>query len=118
VLHHQRKAAGDDFVDTVSGTLGLAGAADTILTLENQGDAPIENDLSPERQKILDALAAVRRVMRAEELGRAIGIKPKNVRNLLWQLDQEGLVRRQATALYELVPAQTELDLGAASEEV
>jgi hypothetical protein len=33
VLHHDRKAGSDDFVDTVSGTNGLAGAADTIIVL-------------------------------------------------------------------------------------
>lgn len=32
-LHHTRKAAADDFVDSVSGSQGLAGAADTILVL-------------------------------------------------------------------------------------
>lgn len=32
-VHHVRKAASEDFVDTVSGTNGLAGAADTILVL-------------------------------------------------------------------------------------
>jgi hypothetical protein len=33
-LHHTRKASADDFVDTVSGTHGLAGAADAVLVLE------------------------------------------------------------------------------------
>lgn len=33
VNHHDRKATADDFVDSVSGTHGLAGAADTILVL-------------------------------------------------------------------------------------
>lgn len=33
VVHHTSKAGRDDFVDSVSGTHGLAGAADTILTL-------------------------------------------------------------------------------------
>jgi AAA domain len=33
VNHHDRKAASDDFVDMVSGTNGLAGAADSVLML-------------------------------------------------------------------------------------
>lgn len=33
VLHHDRKATSDDFVDSVSGTHGLAGSADTIAVL-------------------------------------------------------------------------------------
>lgn len=33
VLHHDRKAVADDFVDAVSGTHGLAGAADTVVVL-------------------------------------------------------------------------------------
>ena len=33
VNHHQRKAEATDFIDAVSGTAGLAGAADTIIVL-------------------------------------------------------------------------------------
>jgi 5S rRNA maturation endonuclease (ribonuclease M5) len=33
VCHHDRKASADDFIDSVSGTHGLAGAADTIAVL-------------------------------------------------------------------------------------
>lgn len=33
VNHHDRKAVSDDFIDAVSGTHGLAGAADTIIVL-------------------------------------------------------------------------------------
>jgi RecA-family ATPase len=33
INHHDRKAGSDDFVDSVSGTHGLAGAADTIVVL-------------------------------------------------------------------------------------
>lgn len=39
VLHHDRKAASEDFVDSVSGTHGLAGAADTILALKRDRQA-------------------------------------------------------------------------------
>jgi RecA-family ATPase len=34
VLHHDRKAGAEDFVDRVSGTSGVAGAADTILIID------------------------------------------------------------------------------------
>ena len=42
VLHHDRKAQSDDFVDGVSGTNGIAGAVDTIIVIararnESQG---------------------------------------------------------------------------------
>jgi hypothetical protein len=44
VAHHTRKAASEDFVETVSGTNGLAGAADTLLVLRRsrgQADATL-----------------------------------------------------------------------------
>jgi RecA-family ATPase len=41
VLHHDRKAEADDPFDTVSGTLGLTGAADTILILKRQYDGSV-----------------------------------------------------------------------------
>jgi hypothetical protein len=39
VVHHDRKAEADDVFDTVSGTLGLTGAADTILIMKRQAGA-------------------------------------------------------------------------------
>lgn len=39
VVHHDRKAKSGDFVDSVSGTNGLAGAADTILYLARERHA-------------------------------------------------------------------------------
>lgn len=36
VVHHTRKAQGDDFLDSVSGTQGLAGSADSILVLRRE----------------------------------------------------------------------------------
>jgi AAA domain len=39
IVHHDRKAEADDVFDTVSGTLGLTGAADTILIMKRQAGA-------------------------------------------------------------------------------
>lgn len=43
LVHHTRKAGSDDFLDTVSGTQGLAGAADAIIVLRRtRGSADAE----------------------------------------------------------------------------
>jgi len=39
LVHHTRKADADDALDTVSGTLGLTGAPDTIIVLRRQHGA-------------------------------------------------------------------------------
>jgi AAA domain len=39
IVHHDRKSEADDVFDTVSGTLGLTGAADTILIMKRQSGA-------------------------------------------------------------------------------
>src|SRR5262249_11233129 len=39
VVHHDRKSEADDVFDTVSGSLGLTGAADTILIMKRQAGA-------------------------------------------------------------------------------
>jgi RecA-family ATPase len=39
IVHHLRKADADDAFDTVSGTLGLTGAPDSILILKHEGGA-------------------------------------------------------------------------------
>jgi hypothetical protein len=36
VLHHQRKLGADDLIDTLSGTLGLGGAVDSVLILAKE----------------------------------------------------------------------------------
>lgn len=55
VNHHDRKAGSDDFVDSVSGTHGLAGAADTITVLcrprhESEGTIQVTGRDVPENE--------------------------------------------------------------------
>ena len=38
-VHHSRKGASEDFLDEVSGTLGLAGSVDTVITLKRRRTA-------------------------------------------------------------------------------
>jgi hypothetical protein len=39
-VHHNRKTESDDFVDNVSGTLGLSGSVDTVITLKRKRNEP------------------------------------------------------------------------------
>jgi len=41
LVHHLRKADADDAFDTISGTLGLSGAVDTVLVLKRDGSGNI-----------------------------------------------------------------------------
>jgi hypothetical protein len=41
ILHHDRKSDADDAFDTVSGTLGLTGAADTILIIKRKANCVV-----------------------------------------------------------------------------
>ncbi|HZO64241.1 MAG TPA: AAA family ATPase [Kribbellaceae bacterium] len=59
VNHHDRKASSDDFVDSVSGTHGLAGAADTIAVLsrprqETEGSLKVTGRDVPEAEYALN----------------------------------------------------------------
>ena len=40
-VHHSRKGTSDDFLDEVSGTLGLAGSVDTVITLKRRRTAAV-----------------------------------------------------------------------------
>jgi hypothetical protein len=90
VLHHDRKASSEDFVDSVSGTHGLAGAADTIIVLcrarqSSDGSLKVTGRDVPENEyalKVVDGkawqldgsdLAAAAAVARKRGESRALG---------------------------------------------
>jgi hypothetical protein len=58
VIHHTRKAFSDDFIDSISGTHGLAGAADTIITLQ-RGRGKGDGTLRVTGRDVIEAAYAV-----------------------------------------------------------
>jgi hypothetical protein len=58
VIHHTRKAFSDDFIDSISGTHGLAGAADTIVAL-TRGRGKGEGVLRVTGRDVIEASYAV-----------------------------------------------------------
>jgi RecA-family ATPase len=64
VNHHDRKAGSDDFVDSVSGTHGLAGSADTVLVVsrnrqETGGTVKVTGRDVPENEYALTLLSGM-----------------------------------------------------------
>ena len=59
VIHHTRKALADDFIDSMSGTHGLAGAADTIIML-SRGRGKGEGTLRVTGRDVTEADYAVK----------------------------------------------------------
>ncbi len=80
VLHHDRKANAEDFVDSVSGTHGLAGAADTIMVL------------SRARQSTEGSLKVTGRDVPENEYALKV------VNGMAWQLDGGDLTEAAAAA--------------------
>ena len=124
VIHHLRKMSSDDPLEALSGTMGLSGAADSILVLKKERtkrDAtlfmtgrdideqevnlrfdPITaawsllgQSLSDERQAVVTALKKAGRGMNAKELATALGQPYANVRALAWKMANAGQLRSQ-----------------------
>ena len=100
VLHHDRKSDADDAFDTVSGTLGLTGAADTILIIKRQSNGVVlyargrdieESETAMQFDKATcrwNILGAASEVLRSNERARIIFAlraagKPLSVREIM-----------------------------------
>lgn len=71
VLHHDRKASSDDYVDSVSGTNGIAGAADTVLVLcrsrnETRGILKLTSREVPENEYAVELSGGLWRLVGAD----------------------------------------------------
>jgi hypothetical protein len=123
LLHHTRKAAADDPLETLSGSNGLPGAADTILVLDRdangttlyvrgrdieeretalrfeEGQWIIAGDaadvrVSRQRAAILAAIDDVAEPLGPSQIAALTGMKAANVRALLHKLGNAGEVQR------------------------
>ena len=133
VLHHTRKMEADDPIDTVSGTLGLSGCADTILVLARsskgttlyvrgrdveEAEHAVTFDRDTCRWTIMGEAAAVQRSsarqgilaelehddMTAGDLAVATGMSRNNVDQLLFKMARDGEVCRVKRGFYSLRP--------------
>jgi DNA-binding transcriptional ArsR family regulator len=130
VVHHQRKAEADDLFDTVSGTLGLTGAVDTVMIIDRtsggailaardveETNQAVELDncawriignadsvrSSSERKRILEVMEEAKdEPMSAQQIAREIGGKANSVSHLLRKLTKDGLVAKAKYGKYTL----------------
>jgi hypothetical protein len=132
VVHHQRKLAADDPLDTLSGTLGLTGAMDSGVILGTDDDGKFlygrgrdldeyninvrqgadcrwqaggprgEPQPSTERARIIRALMVAGEPLSVEQIALAIGVVKRNIVNLLFKMHEDGAVIRTARGIYAL----------------
>jgi RecA-family ATPase len=126
INHHDRKAGSDDFVDSVSGTHGLAGAADTIVVLsrdrqETAGLLKVTGrDVAAAREKAQKVRATTRATagagdrmldvvlyayqhpegVRRKDVAEALEVDPKVVGVYLARGERAGRLRRAERGLY------------------
>jgi hypothetical protein len=133
MLHHQRKLDAADPFDTVSGTLGLTGATDSILILSKTllqgrgrdlpqfanavafdretcrwtiiGDAD-ELRTSNERQAIIDAMREIGAPASPSQIARQSRVRSENVSKLLQKMARDGQVLRNGYGSYVLAAAR------------
>jgi RecA-family ATPase len=83
-VHHTRKAESDDFLDDVSGTLGLVGSVDTVITLKRArtGDAGTLSVTGRDVEEMVYSLTFVDGVWKAEGTNLAAAAKKVAERKL------------------------------------
>jgi hypothetical protein len=131
VTSHQRKATSDDVFDTISGTLGLNGGADTLMVLAREEGAKtlevrgrdiaeyaiiVEQDdrlrwryvgakdhgaSTPERKKIVEVMRG-KGALTVAKIAEAVGGSKDVVKNLLFKMHMAGTVQRTARGSYVL----------------
>jgi hypothetical protein len=104
IIHHTRKMEADDAFDTVSGTLGLTGAADTILVLNKRAGAVTLHARGRDIEESETALQFNKETCRWTILGAAGEVHRSNERGRIIEAltgASEGLGVREIMALAE-----------------
>lgn len=132
IVHHTRKAPGEDPFDEISGSTGIPGASDTNIILKkdsgraklhvrgrdveeqelslergNAGGWRLLGDsnlvrMSDERKAVLEAMRSIKVPVRLSDLAKMLGKKTNTLHNLLVKLIDSGIVRQSLYGSYEL----------------
>ncbi len=146
VLHHTRKMGSDDPLETVSGTQGLGGAADSVLVLKrdrSHRDATLfvtgrdveeseitlrwdaattswtllGEELSEERQRVLDLLAHAGKALHVRDIAIALGRPEPTTRTLCWKMSNDRQILTNGKAAYSTNPTyKGKADIGSKGE--
>lgn len=137
VITHTRKAPSDDVFDSVLGTTGLTGSADTIWVIDKKQNTSIleiigkdvepasivmkfenflwtfkENfidlRLTPEREEILNLLEDAGKPLRTSEIAEKINKKTNNVSSLLKKMLAEEVITNPDYGFYEIKKNKTD----------
>jgi len=147
VLHHTRKMASDDPLETVSGTQGLGGAADSVLVLKRertQRDATlfvtgrdVEEDLitlrwnpigtswallgdalSEERLAVITLLRHAGKPLSLKDIGLGLGKPADPVRLLCWRMATAGQIATVRPGVYTTNPIYVETPVTRETREI
>jgi putative DNA primase/helicase len=135
VVHHLNKGADGDFVQAVSGSTGITGAADGILVMERERnntfavlkvtgrdieekeyplreasvgrwettEAAEEPEAKSLRMDILDVMRLHTRPLFASDVAKQLGISGGTVRQRMWRMGQEGIIKQMMGGGYALL---------------
>lgn len=139
VLHHTRKMGSDDPLETVSGTQGLGGAADSVLVLRrdrSHRDATLfvtgrdveeseitlrwnastttwsllGDSLSEERESVIKLLRQAGKPLHVREIATALGRNESPTRTLCWKMATAGQIASDGKAHYFINNRNTDIE--------
>src|SRR5262249_41253029 len=101
IIHHLRKAESDDVFDTISGTLGLTGAVDTIMVMKREANGVILAAKGRDLEEFSKALAFDRDTATCKIIGEASVIRMSNERETVLRAFDEA--KGQPIGAHEIV---------------